>query len=74
MNIEKLMKDFKSWKTTALGFVIGLMTILPEIAAFLDSDPETVFSKTVFMTGLGMIGLGIAAKDGDKSTEDVEVK
>ncbi len=25
MNIAKLMKDLKSWKTTALGFLGGLM-------------------------------------------------
>ena len=71
MNIEKLMKDLKSWKTTALGFLGGLMMIIPQIVAMLDDDPETVFTKSIFMAGLALMGLGVASKDGDKSTEDV---
>ena len=71
MNIVKLMQDLKSWKTTVAGLVGGLMLILPQLMAVLDDDPETVFVKTTFMTGLAMMGVGIAAKDGDKSTEDV---
>lgn len=71
MNIAKLMKDLKSWKTTALGFLGGLMLVIPQIQAMLDDDPETVFVKSVFMAGLAMMGFGFAAKDGDKSTEDV---
>lgn len=71
MNIEKLMKDLKSWKTTALGFIGGLMMILPQIQAMLDDDPETVFVKSIFMTGLAMMGFGIAAKDGDKTSKDL---
>ena len=71
MNIEKLMKDVKSWKTTALGLISGLLVILPQLQNLLDGDPETVFSETVCMTGLALMGLGVASKDGDKSTEDV---
>lgn len=71
MNIEKLMKDLKSWKTTALGFIGGLMMILPQIQALLDDDPETVFIKSIFMTGLAMMGIGIAAKDGDKTSKEL---
>ena len=71
MNIEKLIKDIKSWKTTALGVISGLLMILPQIQNLLDGDPETVFSETVIMTGLALMGLGVTAKDGDKSTEDV---
>ena len=71
MNIAKIMRDLKSWKTTALGFLGGLMMIIPQIQAILDDDPETVFVKSIFLTGLAMMGFGVAAKDGDKSTEDV---
>ena len=71
MNIAKLMKDLKSWKTTALGFLGGLALMIPQIQAMLDDDPETIFAKSVFLTGLAMMGFGFAAKDGDKSTEDV---
>ncbi len=71
MNLEKLMKDLKSWKTTALGFIGGLMIILPQIQNLLDGDPETVFSETVCMTGLALMGLGITAKDGDMTSEEL---
>ena len=71
MKIEKLMKDLKSWKTTGLGIISGLLVILPQIQNLMDGDPETVFSETIFMTGLALMGLGVASKDGDKSTEDV---
>lgn len=69
--MEKLLKDLKSWKTTALGFLGGLMMVIPQIIAVLDDDPETVFVKSIFFTGFAMMGFGVAAKDGDKSTEDV---
>lgn len=71
MKIEKLMKDIKSWKTTAMGFISGLMLILPQLQNLLDGNPETVMSETVLLSGLALMGFGITAKDGDKSTEDV---
>lgn len=71
MNIAKLMKDLKSWKTTALGFLGGLMMVIPQIQAMLDDDPETVFVKSIFMAGLAMMGFGIAAKDGDKTSKEL---
>lgn len=71
MNFAKLMKDLKSWKTTALGFISGLLIILPQIQNLLDGDPETVFSETVCMTGFALMGFGIAAKDGDKTSKEL---
>ena len=71
MKIEKLMKDLKSWKTSALGILGGLMMIIPQIIAVLDDDPETVFSKATLMAGFTMMGLGIAAKDGDKTSKEL---
>lgn len=54
-----------------LGIIGALVLILPQILALLDGDPETVMSWEIVTTGLGMLGLGVFAKDGDKSTEDV---
>lgn len=71
MNIEKLIKDLKSWKTTVLGIISGLMIILPQIQNLLDGDPETVFSETILMTGFALMGLGIASKDGDKTSKEL---
>ena len=64
----------KSWHTTAVGVIGGLLIALPQIQNLLDSDPETAFVWSVFVTGLTAMGIGIFAKDGDKSSEDVGVK
>jgi len=72
--MEKLKADFKSWRTTAVGFLGGLVICLTQIIAILDNDPETVFQLSIFMAGLGLVGVGIFAKDGDKSSEDVGIK
>jgi len=71
MNIKSLLTDIKSWKTTAVGWLTGLVIIFTQLAAQLDSDPETTFELSVFLTGLAALGIGTFAKDGDKSTEDV---
>lgn len=69
--MENWIKTLKSWKTTALGIIAALLLILPQIQAMLDADPATVASWEAFATGLGILGIGAFAKDGDKSTEDV---
>ena len=69
--MEKWIKTLKSWKTTILGIIAGLLLILPQIQAVLDADPATVASWEAIATGLGILGIGAFAKDGDKSTEDV---
>ena len=69
-----LKADLKSVKTTVLGIVSGLVMILTQVLYVLDSDPETTGSMSLIVTGLGMLGVGVFAKDGDKSSEDVGVK
>ena len=69
--MEKLFKNLRSWKTTAAGMVGGLIICLTQIANVLDDNPETKFVEAIFLTGITAMGLGFAAKDGDKSTEDV---
>ena len=69
MNIVTLLK---SVKTTVLGIALGLIIVAPQIVALLDNDDTTIFSLKILLGGLAAMGLGIAAKDGDKSTEDVE--
>lgn len=71
MNIEWLIKNLKSWKTTALGFLGGLALIIPELQALIDGDPATVFNKAALMAGLAMLGIGVNAKDGDKSSKEL---
>ena len=69
-----LTANFKSWKTTALGIVAGLLLILPQCSNYLDDDPKTVVDYNVIVAALGTMGVGFAAKDGDKTSEDVGVK
>ncbi len=69
--MEKWIKRLKSWQTTLLGVIAALVLILPQLQAVLDADPATVASWEAIATGLGMLGIGAVAKDGDKSTEDV---
>ena len=71
MKLDNLTKDIKSWKTTLVGWLTGGVIITTQLIAVLDSDPETVFNMTIFLTGLAALGIGTFAKDGDKSTKDV---
>lgn len=65
------MKNLKSWKTTIAGIVAGLAIIFAQANNFLDDDPKTVFDFAQFGLGLGAMGIGFFARDGDKSSEDV---
>lgn len=69
-----LKSDIQSWKTTIVGFLTGLMLAAPQVINFLDNDPETLFDFKIFMAGLGAMGIGVFAKDGDKTSEEVGIK
>lgn len=71
MNIKA---DVKNWKTTIVGFLTGIILCAKQLVNLLDKDPETVFVTSIFITGLGALGLGMFAKDGDKTSEDVGIK
>lgn len=72
--MNKLIADIKNWRTTIIGFLTGMMICGTQIIAALDNDPETVFNLTILLGGLGLMGLGVVAKDGDKSSEDVGIR
>ena len=71
MNLDNLVKDVRSWKTTLVGWLTGLTLILPQVIYFLDSNPDTVADVKLILAGLAALGFGTFAKDGDKSSEDV---
>lgn len=71
MNVDNLVKDLRSWKTTLVGWLTGVAIIIPQLVSVLDSDPETVFELPLLLAGLAAIGIGTVAKDGDKSSKDV---
>ncbi len=63
----KYLECLKSWKTTAVGVIAGLILILPQIKALIDNDPATICDWNIVMAGVGAIIFGSVAKDGDKS-------
>lgn len=71
MNTKALLKNVK---TTTLGICAGLMILVPQVKALVDDDPNTNVSYEQVVAGLGLMGVGIAAKDGDKTSEDVGTK
>ena len=64
----------KSWRTTVLGVVTGLGIVCTQLVAMLDSDPETVFSLEVLLTGLAAMGIGYFARDNSVSSETAGAK
>lgn len=72
--MNKLIADIKSWKTTIVGFLVGIIICATQLIAALDTDPETVFEFSIFMAGLGTMGIGVFARDGDKTSKDLGLK
>ena len=63
-----------SWKTSVAGVVAGLMVILPEVQSILDADPATNPDWNLIVAGITVILGFAAARDGDKSSQDVGVR
>jgi hypothetical protein len=53
----------RNWKTTAFGVIAGLSLILGQASTLLDADPETMPAWSHIVEGLGLLGIGIFAKD-----------
>jgi len=69
-----MFKNLKSWKTSAVGFLSGLVIVATQIIALLDTDPATVFSYEALVAALAVMGIGFFARDNDKSSEEVGTK
>jgi hypothetical protein len=63
-----------SWKTSLAGAITGLMVILPQVQAILDADPATTPDWNLIVAGITVIIGFVAARDGDKSSQDVGVR
>lgn len=74
--LEKLVEanKMKSWKTTGLGVAMILGSVAFAATALLDNDPTTVVDFKILYASI-MAGFGlIAARDNNKTSEDVGVK
>lgn len=64
----------KSWKTTVLGIAAAVIILCNQAIALLDNDPATVFELSQVLAALAVFGIGVVARDNDKSSEDVGTK
>jgi hypothetical protein len=68
------MNALISAKTTVFGLITGAILILGEIQAIVDDDPETNPRIEVILAGLATAGLGVSARDANKSSQDHKIR
>lgn len=60
-----------SWQTTAMGTIGGVLLM---IYPALDHSPETNIGPASITMGLAIVGIGVAARDGNKSSQQMGVR
>ena len=75
MAIENVVNALlKSWRTTVLGVIGGLIIIMPELRALADGNEGTVADLDPWASGLLIaFGLGMA-RDNSVSSESAKAK
>ena len=63
-----------SWKTTTLGILSGLGIIATQVSYLLDNDAATTFSFEAVIAALGIMGIGIFARDNKVTSEQAGAK
>jgi len=63
-----------SWRTTILGLIAGLMLLLPQIGAVVDTDPDTNPDYQAIIAAISIMGFGGLARDGSVSSEQTGIK
>jgi hypothetical protein len=63
-----------SWKTTAVTVLGAIGIMATQLQNLLDDDPATVFSWEMFWVAGVLVLVGLFAKDGDKTSEEVGLK
>ncbi len=64
----------KSWRTTLSGVFAGIVLLLGQAQTLLDDDPKTNPEYTVIMAAVGMISLGLNARDEQVTSEQAKMK
>lgn len=59
----------KSWRTSLSGVFAGIVLLLGQAQTLLDDDPHTNPEYTVIMAAVGMISLGLNARDESVTSE-----
>jgi hypothetical protein len=63
-----------SWKTTTAGIVAALSILFHQANALLDEDPKTLFDVTQVTAAIGMLWMGISARDNNVTSEQAKAK
>lgn len=83
MTVDVLVKKVKdamsavkkgSWKTTVAGLLTGLASLAFQLSYFLDDNPATVVNFNEVWIALGVLSVGLAARDNSVSSEQAGVK
>lgn len=72
--MKNIKADIQNWRTTIVGFLTGLVLAGSQIINLLDNDPETICDFKILIAAFGAMGIGVFAKDGDKTSEDLGIK
>jgi hypothetical protein len=70
--IEKVTQG--SWRTTAVGALGAVAILIHQAVALFDDDPLTKLNPDAIMTALGILGVGIFARDNKVSSETAGAK
>jgi hypothetical protein len=57
------MNILTSWRTTLAGGLPAVILILTELLHWVDSDPATTVNLLHVLSALGLIGVGVFARD-----------
>ena len=73
---KALMSGIKkgSWRTTAAGLLTGLASLAIQASYFLDDNPLTVVNFNEVWIAIGVISVGLSARDNSVSSEQAGVK
>jgi hypothetical protein len=63
-----------SWRTTVAGIVAALSIFFHQANALLDSDPKTVFDADQVVAAIGILLMGISARDNSVTSEQAKAK
>ena len=59
----------KSWITTIFGIAQFVVVIATQVVALTDGDPSTGISLEALMASAAVLGIGINARDNNKTSE-----
>lgn len=53
----------ENWRTTTLAVLSALALIFGQVHDLLDDNPKTVFNLDIVLGALGVLGIGVFARD-----------